>query len=67
MNRQKLIFNEFFKPGHADVEGTDVYEVDEMSTYYLGSINWVLPNDIEMMEDDELERLLWDNGIFPPL
>ena len=65
MNRDELTFERFFNvgidriTGECDVEGTDVYE----DGHYVGSIKWVLPTEIEGMEDDELNELLLENGI----
>ena len=65
MERERLTFKYFFNAGldrvtcECDVEGTDVYE----DGHYVGSIKWVLPTEIEGMEDDELNELLLENGI----
>lgn len=74
MDRERLTFTMFFNAGidritgMCDVEGSDVFEYDDDGTpHYIGSINWVLPEDISMMDDDELENLLAENGIFPCL
>ena len=78
----RLCFRYFFNAGfdrqtcECDVEGSDVYEVDESQEdydiidtdseptgHYLGTIKWRTPTDIEGMEDDELEDLLLLNDI----
>ena len=66
MDRNRLEFRHFFNAGidkvtcECDVEGTDVYE-DE---HYIGSVKWKLPEELSAMDDDELEELFNENGIF---
>ena len=66
MDRSKLTFRYFFNAGldrvtgECDVEGTDVFE----DGHYIGSIKWMNPDDVEVLDDDELEELFADNGIF---
>lgn len=65
MDRSKLWFRYFFNAGldkvicEYDVEGTDVY-YDE---HYVGSVNWVLPDELSEMDDDELEEIFDECGI----
>ena len=65
MERSKLWFRYFFNAGldkytcECDVEGTDVY-YDE---HYVGSVKWVLPDELEEMTDDELEEVFNENEI----
>lgn len=65
MDRSKLWFRYFFNAGldkvicEYDVEGTDVY-YDE---HYVGSVNWVLPDELSEMDDDELKEIFDENGI----
>ena len=66
MDRNRLSFRHFFfffidkVTCECDVEGTDVYE-DE---HYIGSVKWKLPEELSAMDDDELEELFNENGIF---
>ena len=66
MDRSKLTFKYFFNAGldrttgECDVEGTNVYE----DGHYIGSIKWMNPDDVEVLDDDELEELFAENGIF---
>lgn len=65
MDREKLEFRYFFNAGidrvtgECDVEGSDVF----YEGHYVGSVKWVLPDDLEDMGDDELERQFAWNGI----
>lgn len=66
MDRSKLTFRYFFNEGfdretcESDIEGTDVFE-DE---HYIGSVKWKLPNELSEMDDNELEEVFAENGIF---
>lgn len=65
MNRNEFELRYFFNAGYdartneCDLEGTDVY----LNSHYVGSIHWVVPDDIEGMSDNEFFGLLDDNGI----
>lgn len=65
MNRKRLTFRYFFNAGYdyetneCDLEGTDVFE----DGHYVGMLRWVLPDDIEDMDDVELEQTLLENGV----
>ena len=65
IDRNNLEFGYFFNAGldrftgEVDVEGTDVFE----KGHYIGSIKYQMPEDIAVMDDDELEELLAENGI----
>lgn len=65
MDREKLEFRYFFNAGidritcECDVEGTDVF----YEGHYVGSVNWMLPEDLSEMEDDELEQQFAWSGI----
>ena len=66
MDRSKLTFRYFFNAGfdretcECDLEGTDVFE-DE---HYIGSVKWKMPDELSEMDDDELEEVFAQNGIF---
>ena len=71
MDRERLEFIYFFNAGIdkctgiCDGEGSDVFEIDLMGgKHWIGSLYWVLPSEISLMDDDELEELLTENGIF---
>ena len=73
MDKEKLEFRYFFNAGLdkatgiCDGEGTDIYERDDSDVFYeghyVGSVKWVLPDELSEMEDDELEGLFVWNGI----
>jgi hypothetical protein len=72
MDRDRLEFRYFFNAGLdkvtglCDVEGSDVYEIDDNGErHYLGSINYVMPDEIAEMDDDELDEVFDQNMIFP--
>ena len=56
MDRSKLTFRYFFNEGfdretcESDIEGTDV--------------RWKLPDELSEMDDNELEEVFEENGIF---
>jgi hypothetical protein len=66
INRNNLTFEPFFNAGvdrvtgECDVEGTDVFD----NGHYAGSLNWVTPEEVNQMTDEELEEKLLENGIF---
>ena len=80
-NRGKYYFRYFFNAGYdkstneCDLEGSDVFELDDDYTlyigdevdyskcHYIGMIKWVLPSEISDMEDDEVEDLFINNNI----
>lgn len=65
MDREKLEFRYFFNAGidrvtcECDVDGTDVY----YDGHYVGSVKWVLPDELSEMEDNELEQEFYWNNI----
>ena len=65
MDREKLKFGYFFNAGldrrtlDCDVEGSDVF----YDGHYVGSVNWVMPEELSEMEDDELEEQFARNDI----
>lgn len=65
MDREKLEFKYFFNAGfdrvtcECDVEGTDVF----YKGYYIGSVKWVLPEELAALDDEELEKQFACNGI----
>ena len=72
MDRSRLDFKYFFNAGLdkvtglCDVEGSDVFEIDDAGErHYLGSINYVMPEEIQEMDDDELNEVFDQNMIFP--
>jgi len=65
MDREKLEFRYFFNAGldritgECDLEGSDVY----YDGHYVGSVKWVLPDELSEMEDNELEQEFYWNNI----
>ena len=65
LDRKKLEFRYFFNAGldratcECDVEGSDVF----YEGHYVGSVKWVLPDELSEMEDDELKERFALNNI----
>ena len=65
MDREKLEFRHFFNAGldrmtgDCDLEGSDVF----YQGHYVGSVKWVLPDELSEFDDDVLEEQFIWNGI----
>ena len=64
MDREKLEFRYFFNAGldrrtlECDLKGSDVF----YEGHYVGSVKWVLPDELSEMDDDELEeQFAWND------